>query len=102
MPDLEFQNLSTVQNNLMPGPVTIVATAVISPTTFLTRLTAGVAVTTINPPVTGTHMLALSFAGVTGVATGGNITTTVASVANRPLLLIFDPNTRTYLVGGGA
>jgi hypothetical protein len=98
MPDLDFQNFSTVQSGLQPKPNTIASAATIAPTTFLTRLTGAVAVTTITPPVTGCHMLALSFAGVSGVATGGNVQSTVASVADRPMLLIYNPVTATYFV----
>lgn len=72
------------------------ATAIIAPTTFLTVMTAGVAVATITPPVPGVHMLALMFADATGVTNTGNIAAVVASVASRPMLLIYDPTTALY------
>src|SRR6266852_6292546 len=71
--DLQFQQLSTVQNNLQPFPVTLASAATIAPTTGLTFVTGTVAVTVITPPVTGYHLLVLIFtnASPTAMATGG-------------------------------
>lgn len=92
----DFQALSTVQGQLAPSPITMASAATIAPTTFLTVLTGAVAVVTITPPVSGTHMLALLFAGTSGVTTGGNIDSAAASVAGRPMLLIYNPLAAKY------
>lgn len=97
MPDLNFQNLSTVQNNLQPGPVTMAAAVTIAPTTFLTILNTTTEVATITPPVTGTHMLAI-VAGTTTAAfttTGNVVGITTASTTN-PSLFIYNPLTGKY------
>jgi hypothetical protein len=97
MSSLNFQDFSTVQSESQPTPKRIgAATATITPTTFLTVMTAGVAVATIVPPVTGCHMLALMFADNAGVTNTGNISAVVASVALRPMLLIYDPVSGNY------
>lgn len=100
--DLNFQNLSTVQNKLQPGPVTIAGALTISPTTFLTIVSGTTAVATITPPVTGTHMLAIvaSATNFTGFTTAGNIL--VASLTNstvwlnRVSLFVYNPLTAKY------
>ena len=102
MPDLEFQNISTVQSNLQPKPVTIVAAATIAPTTFLTLVSGTTAVATITPPVTGAHMLAIvaSATNFSGFVTTGNVL--VASVTNSELwankvnLFVYNPATAKY------
>lgn len=93
---LNFQDLSTVQSTQQPGPKTIASAATIAPTTFLTILTGNVQVTTITPPQTGLHMIAVKFAGTNGVTTGGNIATAKASVLNEIMLLVYNPLTATY------
>jgi hypothetical protein len=102
MPDLNFQDLSTVQSGLQPKPVTVTAAATIAPTTFLTLLTGATAVTTITPPVTGTHMLCIVPGGATGFAAGGNVTGGTTTVASRACLLVFNPATNGYTVVTGA
>lgn len=102
--DLDFQNISTVQNSLQPQPVTVAAATTIAPTTFLTLVTGTTTVATITPPVTGTHLLALQFTTTTPgtVATTGNIllgSTTIAQ--NVPILLIYNPITAKYVIVGG-
>ena len=82
-------------NNFAAGG--LVSAATIAPTTFLTVLSANVAVTTITPPVQHTHTVCLVFAGTAGVATGGNILTTQASVAGVGMLLVYNPNTQKYI-----
>jgi hypothetical protein len=84
---------------LTPGgsaPVTIASAGTIAPTTFLTVLTGNVALTTITPPVTFGHMLAIIFAGTAGITAGNNIATTKASVVGEAMLLVFNPNTQKY------
>jgi len=60
MADNLFQNFSTVQSNEQPVPNTIAAAATITPLTLITFLTGTTQVVTINPPVTGQHMLVFS------------------------------------------
>jgi len=100
--DLNFQNISTVQNNLQPGPVTIVAAATVAPTTYLTFITGTTAVATITPPVTGCHQLAFvaTLTNWAGMVTTGNVI--VASVTNgtnwqnRVTILVYNPLTAKY------
>jgi hypothetical protein len=100
--DLNFQNISTVQNNLQPQPVTFTAAATIAPKTFLSIISGTTAVATITPPVTGAHMLAIISAtsNWAGAVTTGNVL--VASVtngtnwANRVSLFFFNPITAKY------
>ena len=98
--DADWQQLSTVQGPTQPKPGTIASAATIAPVTFLNVLTGNVAVTTITPPLPYAHMIALQFAGTGGVATGGNILTTTASVAGQCMLLIYNPNTQKYVPCG--
>ena len=102
MSDLNFQDISTVQNQLQPKPVTIVAAATIAPTTFLTIVAGATAVATITPPVTGTHMLAIvaSTTNFAGFTTTGNVI--VASITNgttwtnKVSLFVYNPLTGKY------
>jgi hypothetical protein len=102
MSDLLFQNISTVQSEQQQKPVTIASAAVIAPSTFLTFVTGTAAVSTISPPVTGAHMLALVFTTTTPAAFGttGNIVTTTVAVTNRVRLLVYNPISRTYYQAG--
>lgn len=102
MPDLNFQDISTVQNNLQPAPVTITATATIAPTTFVTFIAGTTALVTITPPVTGAHMLAIIATSTNwlGALTTGNIL--VASItngttwANRVNFFVYNPLNQKY------
>lgn len=93
MNDALFQNISTVQSGLQPTPPTVTAAATITPTTFLTVLTGNTAVSTINPPVSGVHMLCIVPGTTTGFTTGGNIVGATTTVANRAYLFVFNPLT---------
>lgn len=93
MSDNLFQQLSTVQSDKQPAPPTVTAAATISPTTFITVLTGNTAVSTINPPVSGVHMLCIVPGTTTGFTTGGNIVGGTTTVANQAYLLIFNPLT---------
>ncbi len=98
MSDLDHQNLSTVQSNLQPGPVTVTAAASISPTTFLTLLSGTTAIATIVPPVTGTHMIAVVAATTTAAfTTSGNIVGATTATTTAPLLFIYNPLSGDYL-----
>jgi len=96
MSDLNFQNISTVQSNLQPTPVTVTAAATIAPTTFITILTGNTAVSTITPPVTGTHMICIVPGTTTGFTTGGNVSGGTTTVASRAYLFVYNPATATY------
>lgn len=102
MPDLNFQDISTVQGLGQPKPVTFTAAATIAPTTFLTILSGNTAVSTITPPVTGTHMLCIVPGTTTGFTTGGNVVGGTTTVASRACLLVFNPLTAAYTVVTGA
>ncbi len=98
MPDLEFQNLSTVQNKLQPAPVTLASAASISPSTYLTMVTGTVAIATIVPPVTGTVQLAFVFTTTTPVAftTTGNIATVSTPTQNVLTVGVYNPLTQKW------
>ena len=104
MPDLNFQNLSTVQSNLQPGPATITAAATIAPTTFLTVISGTTAVATITPPATGTHVLALmsTITNWAGTLTTGNVLTASTVAQNKAMLLVYNPTSAKYMVVGSA
>ena len=98
MSDLAFQQLSTVQSNVQPNPPTIASAAIISPQTLVTFLTGTAQVATINPPVTGQHMLVLIFTnGSPGAfVTTGNIKAAYQPIQNLPVVLFYDPITALY------
>lgn len=98
MPDVDFQQLSTVQSNLMQKPRTIVAAATIAPTTFLSRISGTTAIANITPPVTGCHMIAI-IGGVadTAYTTSGNIVGATTASTTQPSIFIFDPITNKYI-----
>lgn len=94
MADLNFQNFSTVQSNQQPAPVTVAAATTIAPVGLVTFVSGSTAVTTITPPVSGTHILLVVPTGATPPAftTAGNIlvgTTTAAQ--NVPLMFLYNP-----------
>lgn len=91
--DALFQQLSTVQDGTQPTPPTVTAAATITPTTFLTVVTGNTAISTINPPTTGVHLLAIVPGTTTGFTTGGNIVGATITVANRVYLFVYNPLT---------
>ena len=95
--DLNFQNISTVQNDLQQRPRTLASAATIAPTTFLTFVTGATGIDTITPPVTGCHMLAL-VGGTSVISTNGNVLVGTTLVANRVLLLFYNPITGKYSI----
>lgn len=101
MSDLLSANFDTVQSNLQPPPNTFAAAATISPSTLISFLTGSVAVTTINPPVTGQHLLILIFTGATpGLLTAGTspgqFKYSLQPVQNVPVHCWFDPVSQLY------
>ena len=102
MPDIAFQDISTVQSSLQPKPVTVAAAATITPSTFITLITGTTAVATITPPVTGAHLLALVFTATNPGAflTTGNINTTGVTTPgtnSRVTFMVYEPNQAKYL-----
>lgn len=93
MSDLLFQNLSTVQSNQQPTPVTIASAATIAPTTKLTFLTGTTQLANIVPPVSGYCELTLCFTNAAPGAflTTGNIKTAYQPIQDRPIDLCYDP-----------
>ena len=98
MADNLFQNFSTVQSNEQPVPNTIAAAATITPLTLITFLTGTTQLATINPPVTGQHMLVLIFTNASPGAfvTTGNIKAAYQPIQNLPVVLFYDPVTALY------
>jgi len=96
-----FQQLSTVASDKQPTPPTITAAATITPTTFITVLTGNTAVATINPPVSGAHMLCVVPGTTTGFTTGGNISGGTTTVAGRAYLLCYNPLADWAFTTGG-
>ncbi len=102
MSDLLFQNISSVQSNLQPAPVTLTAAATLAPSTYVTFITGTTALVTLTPPVTGQHSLVLisKITNWAGATTAGNII--VASITNgttwlnRPNLFVYDPASAKY------
>lgn len=101
MPDLNFQNLSTVQSNQQPSPNTLASAATIAPTTLITYITGTVQVENITPPVTGQHMLCLIFTNAAPgtMLTTGNINNAIVPTQNLPTLMFYDPATAKYSGG---
>jgi hypothetical protein len=103
MSDLLFQNISSVQSNQQPAPVTFTAAATIAPSTYVSYITGTTALTTITPPVSGQHSLVLvsKTTNWAGVLTTGNVV--VASITNgttwldRANLFVYDPTRAKYL-----
>lgn len=95
--DLNFQKLSTVQNDLAIGAVTIPAATTIAPTTFVTIVTGTTTLGTITPPVTGDHMLCLIFPDAMGaMATSGNIAVAADPGVNIPVFMVYVRKTGLY------
>jgi len=101
MSDLDFQQLSTVQNLAQQKPVTIASATSISPSTFLTHISGTVDIATIIPPVTGAHLLILTFTtGTQDITETGNILipggSTLTPAVGESVLMMYDPNTASY------
>lgn len=103
MSDLSFQKLSTVQNNLMPTPKRVASAADMNDEieTFISFVSGTTAIATIDPPVTGQHMLVLIFTNANpgGVTTGGNINGAVDPAQYAPVFLFYDPVSELYYGG---
>lgn len=97
--DLNFQSLSSVQNNLQPKAKTVASAATIAPTTLLTKITGATQIDTITPPVTGDHVLWLvTTAGAVVISTAGNVLVGYTTVQNRPIAMIYDSAQGKYYI----
>ena len=98
MPDLNFQDLSTVQSKLQPMPNTIASTTTIAPTTFITLISGTAAIGTVTPPVTGQHMLVFIPGAAFTTVTTGNLVSATTAVINKPVFLFYNPALAKYYV----
>jgi hypothetical protein len=103
MTDLNFQDLSTVQSEQQQGVRTIASAATIAPTTFLTLLSGTNDLATVTPPVTGVHMLLLTFTNANPgqIVETGNILLGGADASwdpgvNESVILVYNPDTAKY------
>lgn len=98
MPDIDFQQFSTVQNSLQPGARTLASAATIAPTTLNTLVTGTVQVATITPFVTGDHLLFLTFTNAAPglFLTSGNIITAYQPIQNRPIGMLYVASLNKY------
>lgn len=96
--DLNFQDLSIVQSDKQPMPVTLASAATVAPTTGLTYISGTVQIATVTPPVTGYHMLIFVFTdGSPGTfLTTGNVSQAIVPTQNLPTFLFYNPITGTY------
>ncbi len=101
MSDYLFQNLSTVQSNQQPTPVTIASAATLVPTGYLTFVSGTVVSANITPPVSGVHMLCLIFTDATPptFTTTGNVFNVLVPTQNCPTFLVYDTVSRKYYGG---
>lgn len=99
MTDLNFQQLSTVQNAAQSNVPTITSATTIAPTTFFTRLTGTTTIQTITPPVTGVHLLIFVADGAANFGTSGNVVATTTMAANQLCFVVYDPILGTYDAG---
>lgn len=100
MPDLNFQDLSTVQSNQQPNPATLASAATIVPKTFISFVTGTTQVANITPPVTGSCLICLIFTNANPGAflNSGNIQATKDPAQNEAVLLAYDPATAKWYV----
>ena len=99
MADLDFQNISTVQSGLQPGPRTIASATTIAPTTFLTVLTGTTAIATVTPPVTGTHVLCFTSQVNANFDANGNVAAVVTMAIDQLCFMVYNPTTAEYTGG---
>ena len=102
MSDLNAQQLSSVQSNLSPAPVTLTAAATIAPSTYLTYISGTTALATITPFVSGQHSIVIvaKTTNWAGCLTTGNIAfasiTNGTTWANKANLFVYDPAAAKY------
>jgi hypothetical protein len=98
MPDVQFQDLSTVQSNLQQQPLTIASAALIAPQTCLTFITGAAAIVNITPPVSGFHILYFWPLGAFTTTDAGNITTVLTAAVGSPVIAFWNPITKKYIL----
>lgn len=100
MPDLTFQDLSTVQDDKNKLPNTIASAATITPVHKLTFITGTVTIATVTPPTTGYCELTLCFTNASpGVfLTTGNLQIAYQPIQNRPIDICYDPSSKKWWV----
>lgn len=96
MSDNLFQNLSSVQSEQQPKPVTIASATTIAPTTCMTFISGTAAIAQITPPVTGFHILYLWPLAAFTFTTAGNINVVLTAVIGSPVMLFYDPALGKY------
>ena len=101
IPKGDWQNLSTVQSDKQPAPVTVASATTVAVTGFVTFISGTTAIATITPPITGTHMLVMihTNASPTAYTAAGNINQVVTPVQNEPVIFVYDPISATYYGG---
>lgn len=100
MPDLTFQDLSSVQSDKQLGVRTIASATTIAPTTFLTIVTGTTQLVNITPPVSGAHMLVFVFPDAMGaMGTGGNILVGADPGVNIATIMVYNPVSGKYIPG---
>jgi enamine deaminase RidA (YjgF/YER057c/UK114 family) len=97
MADIDFQQLSTVQNAQMPKPRTIASAATIAPDTCLSFISGTAAIVNIVPPVSGFHILFLWPLAAFTTTAAGNITTVLTAAIGAPVILFYNPVTMKYI-----
>lgn len=98
MPDLNFQDLSTVQSSLQPGVRTIASAALIAPTTCFSFISGTAAIVNITPPVSGFHILFFWPLAAFTTTAAGNITTALTAAIGSPVIAFYNPLTQKYLL----
>lgn len=101
MSDALFQQLSSVQSNQQPNPVTIASTTTIAPSTFLTLVTGTIDVATVTPFVTGQHEIVLIFTDATPgdlLTTGNILVGSTTLTQNVPVILLYEPAQAKYYI----
>lgn len=100
MSDALWGNFLTSQSDKQPDPPTIVAAALIAPTTKLTFVSGQTQVANITPPTTGYSEVTLCFthAAPGAFLTTGNIKTAYQPIQNRPIDLCYDKASNKWWV----
>ena len=98
MPDLNFQEFSTVQSDIQYGAQSIVGVATIAPKSLLTKIVGGVAFATIVPPVSGDHLLFIMADAALVIPTSGNVLIGYTMVVGRPIGFLYDSKLGKYHV----
>jgi hypothetical protein len=96
MPDVDFQNISTVQSGIQPKIPTIASAATVAPTTCFSLISGTAAIANITPPVSGFHILFFWPLAAFTFVTTGNITAVLTAAVGAPVILFYDPALAKY------